>query len=97
MYRSLNNFIEKSGFGDGKACLLRTICEIAEIPFEKRTGLFAEILHILLTPSTTSEEIEDYSDMEYYAAEKLGKQTGNCHVLYSECSFSLVSTFTKLK
>ncbi|XP_025830525.1 uncharacterized protein LOC108735653 isoform X2 [Agrilus planipennis] len=96
LYKSIIYFVERSGLGDGKACLLRAICELAEIPLEQTSGLFAEILHALLTPSSTPEEIQEYGDLEYHAAEKLGRSTGNCDSLYSECRHSLISKFTKL-
>lgn len=35
------------GYNDGKACLLRSICQVASMPFDEKTGLFAEILQIL--------------------------------------------------
>lgn len=37
------------GYGNGKACLLRTICDASSIPFDSKSGLLAEIAHALLT------------------------------------------------
>lgn len=48
---SIYNFLYsfRNGYGDGKACLLKTICEASLIPFDEKTGIFAEILHAILT------------------------------------------------
>lgn len=37
------------GYGDGKECMMKTICEAASKPFDKRSGLLAEIAHAFLT------------------------------------------------
>ena len=48
-YKLIENFLQRSGYGDGKACLLRSICEVAAQPFERKTGILAEIIHAVLT------------------------------------------------
>nr|XP_022900456.1 uncharacterized protein LOC111413653 [Onthophagus taurus] len=96
LYSALEYFSESSGLGNGRACLLRSICEISSTPLETRNGLLSEILHLLLTPSSTEEIPISHSDHEYWAAEKLGKETENCAILFPECSGSLVARFTRL-
>ncbi|KAF2895994.1 hypothetical protein ILUMI_10180 [Ignelater luminosus] len=86
IYSAIKNFMDKFNFGTGKSCLMRAICEAALAPFDEKTGLLAEIMHVVLTPSTTSEEVQDYTDLEYHAAEELGKTSSNCARLFSECS-----------
>lgn len=49
IYDFIKNFFDKNGYGDGKACLLRSICEAASKPFEQKSGIFAEIVHAILT------------------------------------------------
>lgn len=49
IYSLIENFFEKSGHGNGKACLLRSICEAAAKPFDKKSGILAEIVHAVLT------------------------------------------------
>ncbi|XP_029158779.1 uncharacterized protein LOC114931035 [Nylanderia fulva] len=45
-----------------KACLLRIVYESTAYPFDKGHGFLGELLHVLLTPSTTREEYEIYSN-----------------------------------
>ncbi|XP_066585089.1 uncharacterized protein [Prorops nasuta] len=83
--------------GSGKACLLRSICEAAENPFDEDHGLLGELLHVFLAPSTTSEEYEIYSDREYHAAESIGRNSrGRCGSLYPECEYNPLDYFTAL-
>ncbi|XP_048504844.1 uncharacterized protein LOC110117057 [Athalia rosae] len=95
IYGILEEAMER--FGGGRVCLLRAVCEAAETPFNEDHGLLGELLHVLLTPSTTSEEHETYADREYRAAEKLGGTfRGNCKSLFSECQSSPLDYFTEL-
>ncbi|XP_044021367.1 uncharacterized protein LOC122861199, partial [Aphidius gifuensis] len=88
IYEILEIALER--FGSGKACLLRAICETAEIPFKKLHGLVGEILHVLLTPSSSNEYNKLTHNCEYYAAELLGKQgNGRCKNAYSEFGLGL--------
>nr|XP_012232284.1 PREDICTED: uncharacterized protein LOC105677944 [Linepithema humile] len=81
----------------GKACLLRAVCESSANPFNKGHGLLGELLHAFLTPSTTHEEYEIYSNREYHAAEEIGRNTrGQCAHFYSECDYSPLDYFTRL-
>lgn len=84
-------------FGGSRACLLRAVCEAAETPFKEGHGLLGELLHVLLTPSTTSEKHEIYTDQEYHAAEKLGSTSdGNCRSFFPECESSPLDYFTDI-
>ncbi|CAH1373743.1 unnamed protein product [Tenebrio molitor] len=94
-YGFIEKFFERNGYGDGKACLLRSICEVARQPFDKKTGILAEIVHAILTPSTTREELDNHLNNEYYAAEKLGKEVDNCAVLFPECPLNFIQQFTR--
>lgn len=81
----------------GRACVLRAICEAADTTLQ-HNGLAGEVLHILLTPSTTTEARRTYMDSEYYAAEKLGTEiSGSCHLLYSECEVGLLDFISKVE
>ncbi|PNF33877.1 hypothetical protein B7P43_G06736 [Cryptotermes secundus] len=82
---------------DGRACVLRAICEAADTTLQ-HNGLAGEVLHVLLTPSTTTEARRTYMDSEYYAAERLGTEiSGNCHLLYSECEVGLLDFISKVE
>lgn len=83
--------------GSGKACLLRVICEVAEVPFTKEHGLLGELLHVLLTPSTTGEDYEEYDNHEYHDAEAVGRMSnGFCRTYYPGCLFSPLNYFTRI-
>lgn len=82
---------------DGRACVLRAICEAADTTLQYN-GLAGEVLHVLLTPSTTMEERRNYMDSEYYAAERLGTDiSGSCHLLYSECEVGLLDFISRVE
>uniref|UniRef100_A0A1B0DJ05 Endonuclease/exonuclease/phosphatase domain-containing protein n=1 Tax=Phlebotomus papatasi TaxID=29031 RepID=A0A1B0DJ05_PHLPP len=54
----------------GRACLLRAICEEAENPINEHNGVLGDVIHIILTPSTS---IREDLHPEYYKAEDLGR------------------------
>ncbi|XP_063909513.1 uncharacterized protein LOC135127112 [Zophobas morio] len=95
-YKLIENFLQRSGYGDGKACLLRSICEVAAQPFERKTGILAEIIHAVLTPSSTREPLDNHSNCEYHAAEKFGREVDNCAVLFPECPLNFFQQFTRM-
>ncbi|KAH1005728.1 hypothetical protein HUJ04_006657 [Dendroctonus ponderosae] len=88
-----NGFRNK--YPDGKACLLKSICEVSAVPLEQNTGLIAEIFHSILTPSSTDDEIENHIHNEYHAAEKIGKEVKNCAHIFPECPIDPVQQFSK--
>ncbi|KAJ9592948.1 hypothetical protein L9F63_015372, partial [Diploptera punctata] len=94
-YSKLETAIERMGL-DGRACILRAICEAADITF-KYNGLFGEVLHVLLSPSTTIGELGNNGvETEYLAAERLGGVVaGSCHLLYPECKTGLLDFISK--
>ncbi|XP_063707601.1 uncharacterized protein LOC134836313 [Culicoides brevitarsis] len=76
-----------------KACLLRTICEVATTPLAKYDGILGDILHILLTPSTSIHEIGIGN--EYYLAEEIGRQSKSCSEFIESCPKNGLDLFTK--
>ncbi|CAG9565937.1 unnamed protein product [Danaus chrysippus] len=93
-YKIMEHMMERYGYS-GRPCLLRTICEAAEVPFTYENGLLGEIGHILFTPSTTKDSLSHHTDNEYHAAERLGRDIGrNCESLFPECESSILETFT---
>ncbi|XP_050713141.1 uncharacterized protein LOC126996584 [Eriocheir sinensis] len=75
---------------DGKACLLRSVCEVAESPL-RDDGLLGEVLNILLTASygaSSSNHLYDYIDAERY-----GRAYGDCWAAYPQCPMSLFKLF----
>ncbi|XP_032669344.1 uncharacterized protein LOC116843221 [Odontomachus brunneus] len=81
----------------GKACLLKSICETAAVPFGRSRSLTAQLVHVFLTPSTTSEPFRHAFDQEYRAAEAAGRRDGgSCERLFTECPESLLEYFTEI-
>ncbi|CAH0381335.1 unnamed protein product [Bemisia tabaci] len=75
-----------SNFGmDGRACLLRAICEVHAHSYLHRFGLIGEILKLFFTASKSP-----FSDLmgEYVAAERAGLG-GECWPYFKECTKSL--------
>ncbi|KPI97112.1 hypothetical protein RR46_05729 [Papilio xuthus] len=95
-YKIIEHMAERYGYS-GRPCLLRTICEAAEIPFTHENGLLGEIGHIIFTPSTTKDPISHHTDNEYHAAERLGREAEqNCESFFPECESSVLETFTEI-
>ncbi|KDR23464.1 uncharacterized protein LOC110837185 isoform X2 [Zootermopsis nevadensis] len=94
MYSKLEATVDRMDL-DGRACVLRAICEAADTTL-RYNGLVGEMLHVLLTPSTTMEKPRSYSDREYHAAERLGTEISeSCHLLYPECNIGLLDLISK--
>ncbi|KAJ3666046.1 hypothetical protein Zmor_001502 [Zophobas morio] len=94
IYELLAQLWQQRGFG-GKSCILRTICELSHRPVDKNYGLFDELVHTVFTPSSTKETVRQHSDNEYFAAQNLGRKTGDsCKAEFSECRIDLVDMFT---
>ncbi|XP_060804522.1 uncharacterized protein LOC106143302 isoform X2 [Amyelois transitella] len=68
MYTALEKLLQNHG-AKGRPCLLRAICENATSHL-LHDGLVGDLLHLLLTPSTSMSE--DALDDIYYEAEYLG-------------------------
>ncbi|XP_014228574.1 uncharacterized protein LOC106653589 [Trichogramma pretiosum] len=75
LYRALGQLLELRGLPEGRACVLRSICEAAHGPFARAAGgLLQPLLQTLLTPSSTINEPYDvHEDRDYVEAEALGR------------------------
>ncbi|XP_055633844.1 uncharacterized protein LOC129774172 [Toxorhynchites rutilus septentrionalis] len=78
LYRILEKMVD-SWNNNGRGCLLRTICEVADTPL-KHNGLVGEILDVIFTPSEA-----DRVDLEYKLASRYGANGVDCGRLYKEC------------
>ncbi|XP_016976586.2 uncharacterized protein LOC108042700 [Drosophila rhopaloa] len=79
---------------NGRVCVLKSICESAAAPFDDRNGLLGEVLHILLTPSSSVDPLSEHSDNDYLQAERLGAAGSDCDQVYPRCSKSLLEHFS---
>lgn len=66
---------------NGRECLLRTICEVAETPVH-HNGLVGELIQIFFTPGQHENLHQDYRD-----ARKAGLNRVNCEKMFSNCPF----------
>ncbi|TMW41221.1 hypothetical protein DOY81_013699, partial [Sarcophaga bullata] len=94
-YKGLEGLANRMGLS-GRACVLKSICETAETPFHYYNGLLGELLHILLTPSSSSDKLSEHADNEYFQAEHLGRSGANCQKVYKDCPRSLVDHFSDM-
>ncbi|KAK7082294.1 hypothetical protein SK128_024126 [Halocaridina rubra] len=90
MYEFVEAILESIGIS-GKACLLRSICEIFEVPL-KDQGFLGEVLELFLSASLASCGQDRLAD--YVEAEKWGKREGNCSHYFSSCQHSIFATTT---
>ncbi|XP_026465101.1 uncharacterized protein LOC113367735 [Ctenocephalides felis] len=101
VYRSIEMLVNSYGL-QGKECMLRAICENAENPFTHENGLLGELMHIILTPSTTNEAVNQHSDNEYISAEKIGREAQRdfeygqerCSRVFHDCAMPLLQIFS---
>ncbi|XP_063705249.1 uncharacterized protein LOC134834479 [Culicoides brevitarsis] len=87
--------IENQGYV-GKSCLLRAICEAATVKFTHYSGIIGELLHVLLSPSTSNDKILKHEHHEYYFAEDAGLKSKPCHLLFKDCTTSILEFFTNI-
>ncbi|XP_069676928.1 uncharacterized protein [Periplaneta americana] len=97
IYQPLEALLEDYGF-EGRACVLRSICEAAGSPFKHEgSDLLDEIAHIILTPSEedsmthfdcngNSSSLQHLQEeRDYLVAECLGKTGKDCSAVYADC------------
>ncbi|XP_070499499.1 uncharacterized protein [Chironomus tepperi] len=90
LYSVVEDFLSNFGL-DGRACVLRTICEIHTFRSVNRFGLFGEFIKLFFTASLSpySEHLE-----EYVEAEKTGKEVNECLGYIKKCPKSIFKSST---
>ncbi|XP_076060420.1 uncharacterized protein LOC143036697 [Oratosquilla oratoria] len=95
VYTNIESALSSIGY-DGHACTLRSICEIAEMPFEH--GLMGEVVNMIFSSAigTADPELSGNALMDEYAtAEYYGRHHGSCWSLYPGCPISITNLFTR--
>ncbi|KAM7284662.1 hypothetical protein ISCGN_001756 [Ixodes scapularis] len=87
LFWALEHGLGKLGL-DGRACVLRAVCEAADHPF-REAGLFGEVLHVLL--QIPESGYNGTTLKAYYEAGKVGRYEGKCHQRYASCPLSIFS------
>lgn len=96
IYRSIEMVLQNMNL-PGHSCLLRVICEHAAHPLTHESGLLGELLHIILTPSSSSDHYALHTDREYLVSERFGRRGGNCKAAYGrKCPKSPIDMVTML-
>lgn len=99
-YEVIEDVLSREG-KNGRECLLRAICEVAETPVDHDdNGIVGELLQTFFTPGKYEKIDQDYRN-----AQLAGHHHVNCEKLYSDCpmghgildSFSLIQEFGLLK
>merc|ERR1711971_1230034 len=70
---------------DGKACVQRLICELAEVPVNDRSFM-GEILHRIIDPRRDGRDDETN---DYTLAEDQGRYFGGCFEKYGKCPLTI--------
>ncbi|XP_053691831.1 uncharacterized protein LOC128740319 [Sabethes cyaneus] len=78
LYQLLEAKIDSWG-SDGRECMLRAICEVAEAPLG-HNGMIGEILDVIFTPYE-AEEIDEV----YLQAKQQGNSGAECGQIYRKC------------
>ncbi|XP_069166974.1 uncharacterized protein [Procambarus clarkii] len=89
MYRVVEKSMEALGV-DGKACLLRAICELSQSPLTNH-GFFGEVLQLFLSPSRSTSPTR-HRLQEYTEAEQQGKSEDRCLHYFQACPYSFFSS-----
>ncbi|KAK7788644.1 hypothetical protein R5R35_008277 [Gryllus longicercus] len=92
LYSVVEDFLANFGM-DGRACLLRAICEVHGHPLHE-FGFLGEIIKLFFTASKSP-----FADLltEYVTAEQAGKDHGECWPYYKDCPKSLFRSTQKHK
>ncbi|XP_069990716.1 uncharacterized protein [Penaeus vannamei] len=91
LYNRLETFLDGLGY-DGHVCTLRTLCEIAEAPFDH--GLYGEVVNLVLSASRSPDQTDVYD--EYMTAEYYGSTYGDCHAIYAGCPHSVLDVVSRM-
>ncbi|XP_018573081.1 uncharacterized protein LOC108912356 [Anoplophora glabripennis] len=85
-YSGLEGVLNSEGI-DGRACILRSICEnAADSTFHEANGLYGHLIHIALTPDYGDGEVDPQLNPIYYEAQKAGEYGVECDTLYPDCN-----------
>ncbi|XP_053595238.1 aminopeptidase N [Microplitis demolitor] len=101
IYTSIENLLDRYKWGNGRQCLLKSICELAETPLSKvNSDILVDVVHLLLTPTEDLPEKVNSShrtiDKLYRQAELLGRSGGDCTWSYPDCIESPLKSFTQI-
>lgn len=75
-----------NSFGlNGNACLLKTICQVADVALGRNNGVLGDLVHVIFSPSTSRDRV----GKKYFRAEQEGAY-GGCHRYNDRCPRSIL-------
>ncbi|XP_046966799.1 uncharacterized protein LOC124534824 [Vanessa cardui] len=86
-----------NGFGqNGTSCVLRTLCQLGAEPLHSvnNEDLLHEIATFILNPINDVTGEKDEESTNYVEAFEAGQNNQDCHLLYDNCTLSLIDLFT---
>uniref|UniRef100_A0A034WNX3 CRIB domain-containing protein n=1 Tax=Bactrocera dorsalis TaxID=27457 RepID=A0A034WNX3_BACDO len=93
IYKAMEILMNRAGLA-GRECMLRSICEHAAVPLHYDNGILGEILHIILAPSRSHDELGSPNDKDYGHAEHIGRKGGDCAATYATCAYAPIEQIT---
>ncbi|XP_053962634.1 uncharacterized protein LOC128866147 [Anastrepha ludens] len=87
LYSYAANRLDSYGY-KGMECVLKAICEASSISFRRGHSIFAELIHIFLSPSTSADKATP-EGLHYKQAEQIGRNNGDCD--FYDCKISLLN------
>ncbi|KAH0549491.1 hypothetical protein KQX54_009732 [Cotesia glomerata] len=81
--------------GNGKACMLKSICEASSVPLNRET-LVENLLHVVLTPDYGNNST--FADKDYTEAALVGRRRDDCALIYSHCpeGYGLLDSISRI-
>ncbi|XP_037030945.1 uncharacterized protein LOC119070620 [Bradysia coprophila] len=89
-YGAIKRNLSKLGY-NGTSCLLKIICETAEVPVNPNNGILGSIFHVVFTPSSSEDE---GLPNDFYEAENNGAM-GDCSAYNGHCPNNMLDTVSK--
>ncbi|XP_031621581.1 uncharacterized protein LOC116339694 [Contarinia nasturtii] len=80
IYKTIERKLNAAGY-NGHDCLLRAICDAADIPLGLHNGVLGDLMHIIFTPSSSAKEniLYDFYDAEMHGMLNMCKRySKNC-------------------
>ncbi|XP_065335934.1 uncharacterized protein LOC135936874 [Cloeon dipterum] len=95
LYESLEGVLERFGL-QGRPCMLRAVCEAAAHSVD-HDGIVGAALHILLSPSSSSDNRTEGWHRAYVRAERWGSRRRDCSRKFgTACPTGVLQAFTTL-
>ncbi|KAL9923842.1 uncharacterized protein ACN2A1_003760 [Glossina fuscipes fuscipes] len=96
-YQLLEIWLNNIGL-NGRSCVLKSICEAHETPFDLESGhLWDELAHIFFHPFSTSDEsVPQVNNSQKWLNKITNSGSSTCDDIFKECSKSILSIFTEI-